>query len=557
MSQMPIGDEVALTYTALVFQRTIGGTIYWIAAGMYNDGLRVITPPSSTDPALMIEAAWSFLNGLGGGELVTRGAGQTWICQTTIDSQGDNITWKSDWSLVLTCKNALNNPVVDAQHNYITFQGLHINGNAANQAVPDGTHSCGIITGGPPGWSSSYVYIDHCYIHDTRQFGVWFRNGTGCGVLGSLLPYNRWNGIQLGSNVDALNVFAINNNVSHSGDVGIAADGKGALVIGNHVHDMDGVNGSGAAWWGIAEEGFGYATISDNIVYNVSSGIVAATSGHNLITGNRIWDWDTDAGDYYAIRLISPYNFVFGNTAETARATGTGCTLASDYNRVIGNNFVVNAAKIAIRVPNNSDNCTILDNVCSGGTGISIEANCDNTRVFGNDLRLCTTKIIDLGNNTQMPTVRACFVKELGTAAWIVTAAAPMGVDIDAANEGALAGRIKLPSDLQQLVRIKVCGTAQVAEADGMRLDLEGMSGVDNESGATGEVISVTKTSSTLNFANLDEITWVFTPADDVDIGHLTADDRLQICCYYAIAAGADCATDLLLSGEEVEIQYV
>lgn len=146
-------------------------------------------------------------------------------------------------------------------------------------------------------------------------------------------------------------------------------------------------------------------------------------------------------------------------------------------------------------------------------------------------------------------------MKELGQAAWITAAAGAMGIDIDIAGKGTLA-KIKLPADLQQVVRIKVVGISQVAEADGMRLELDAGAGIDNEAW-NSEAIAVTKTSSTLNFAIGDVIQWVYTSADDVDIGDLAADDFLQLCCYYAAVVGVDCATDLLLAGEGVEIQYV
>lgn len=85
------------------------------------------------DPAVAIEAAWARLAIFGGGVLVTKGAGETWTTQTTIDSQGANVTWISDWGLTIQPQNGLNANVVTITHDYVTLIGLKINGNGANQ----------------------------------------------------------------------------------------------------------------------------------------------------------------------------------------------------------------------------------------------------------------------------------------------------------------------------------------------------------------------------------------------------------------------------------------
>lgn len=173
-----------------------------------------------------------------------------------------------------------------------------------------------------------------------------------------------------------------------------------------------------------------------------------------------------------------------------------------------------------------------------------------------NTLTSCASgPILDNGINTILNTVRLCLIKELGTAAWVVTTAAAMGIDVDAADEGAV-GKIKLPTDLQQVVRIKVWATSGVAEADGMRGTVTASGGIDNEAW-NAEAIAVTKTSATLNFAAGDIINWMIDPSDYADIGHLTASDVLQFCFYYAIADGVNCATDALIMGDCVEIHYV
>jgi len=261
-------------------------------------------------------------------------------------------------------------------------------------------------------------------------------------------------------------------------------------------------------------------------------------------------------GTYVSADILSEADdqLIASNTCVGAKTYGI---LVQSHRCVITGNKVFNSAGYGIYIWDTYGYAEVTGNVLSNNTNydICVRSNCPSNQIGPNQL-LSVNKINDLGTDTRLPTVRASFIKELGTAAWIVTAAAPMGIDIDAADEGALA-KIKLPADLQQIVRIKVFGIAQVAEADGMQLLIAAGSGIDNEAWNAEAIAVASKTSSTLNFANLDVVQWVFTSADDSDIGDLAAGDFLQWCCYYAAASGGNCATDLLLAGEGLEIQYV
>jgi len=286
------------------------------------------------------------------------------------------------------------------------------------------------------------------------------------------------------------------------------------------------------------------------------NGVAIVVSGTRSIVANS-YIYDSVGGNQAillgasGVYIINPYIY----SANVDGIYGTGKSSC-----VIEGGVIASCGGSGIQLAGTCSGNRILGVTClsNGAYGINIAAaTVSGTEVLGCRLSGNTSgQINDAGTGTILPTVRACFVKELGTAAWIVTAASAMGIDIDAADEGALA-KIKLPQDLQQVVRIKVWGTAQVTEADHMTLLIAAGAGGDNESW-TGEAIAVAgKLSDTVNFTALDNIQWTFTAADDADIGHLTAGDFLQWCCYYNALSGVDCATDLLLAGEGLEIQYV
>jgi len=60
------------------------------------------------DAVTTIEWVWAQLNARGGGSFRTKGDGETWVCNSQINSQGDNVAWYSDWSLIFQAKTNLN-----------------------------------------------------------------------------------------------------------------------------------------------------------------------------------------------------------------------------------------------------------------------------------------------------------------------------------------------------------------------------------------------------------------------------------------------------------------
>lgn len=553
--QGPPGDIGTFQSPAsiIVYQHVFSGTTYIVAARQGDTGWVLVS--HGTVYSTVMNAVIATLP-VTGGDIYVKKLAAT-VTASIVDGGRNDVSLTFERGTVLTVAALLDVPVIviNGCHGW-RIRDLEIDGNAANQNVPNGTKPCGIEFTG-----CTDCAIENCYIHNVRMFGVWIIGASNfCGVRGSFITLCGWNCIALGAS-NSTYLFAENNECSHSSDVGISIKGSHCNVNDNFVHDMNGTTGSVNSQWGIGSEVGDYNTITDNEIVNAKKGVYLVDGcDYNIVTDNKIFDWDPAAQYLPAIHVYSDHNIISGNILKTSRTKGDGISLnGANYNSVTDNKITAGStSSTAIMIDVDSNSNFVDDNTLDfATTGISINnVNCDLNFVGHNDLRGCTTKIQDSGTGTVFPTMRAAFVKELGTATWIVAAGSAMGIDIDAADEGAVV-KIKLPLDLQQVVRIRVFGIAQVAEADGMQLLIAAGAGIDNETWNAEAIAVASKTSSTLNFANLDVIQWVFTSADDSDIGDLSAGDFLQWCCYYAAASGANCATDLLLAGEGLEIQYV
>jgi len=547
-------------------------------------GWILVTPPN-TDASTVIQAA---LNGLTAGRTLKERV----VLQGNFNLSA-TILIPSYTLLIIDGKLTLNNGVntsvlqsftLDTIHNQIEIHGGIIEGNKGNQATGHGIYL----------YQPNDCTVQGVTVRNCKEFGIFFSWGGEANI------HRNW---------------ILNNDVTLSGKSGIRiywnTDHAGT-VVANNICQYNVEHGL------LLHALYAYTVVGNSLMRNTKSGINVDAGGmgpEGVITGNTI-SFNTERGiltsNPQGLTIAS--NELHGNGFEGvligAGATGVQVTSnnlrdnslgnANTYDdiQVLSNGHIIVANTIINHLGNFDDrngifinggnNCLVASNRISGhktdgikitsgnlnfltgntvtgvtGYGVNItDAASDSNRVKNNDLRGNTAGCInDSGTGTILDVVRASFIKELGTAVWITTAAAPMGIDIDAADEGALA-KIKLPSDLQQVVRIKVFGIAQVAEADHMVLTVAAGAGVDTvatpHEAWNAEAIAVAaKPSTTVNFANLDVIQWVFTPADDADIGHLTADDFLQWCCYYNAIVGADCATDLLLAGEGLEIHYV
>ena len=347
------------------------------------------------DPALTIEAAWSYLNTLGGGTLITQGAGETWIIETPIDSQGTNVTWLSDWGLKITCITNLNDHLVNIDHDYTILDGLHIDGNEDNQGANDNNIEA---------ISVSHCKFKNLYLEEATEYGIRVRGQDGnttndIEISGCYCVNNNWNGITV-EDYEA-NIRVTNNHVEHSGDVGIAiADGAGnsdILINNNTVTDMDGSEGSAGTHWGIAQEGTtGWTAIVGNTVSNCHRGIVTNSgfaSGWLTITGNSVRNCGSNAsGGAINDQSTGGYTLIAGNVCE-AVFSDAGCIEISNasYKNVVGNTcYSATAGVRGIEIDGAGSHANICDNVIEvPGEGVYIDATSDDVNVKGNKFGSC------------------------------------------------------------------------------------------------------------------------------------------------------------------------
>ena len=113
-----------------------------------------------------------------------------------------------------------------------------------------------------------------------------------------------------------------------------------------------------------------------------------------------------------------------------------------------------------------------------------------------------------------------------------------------------------LPLEVQQVVRIRVIGVALAAPGVGdyMRIQITGDGGTFGEDFAT-EPIDVVDKNNNATDPQIDEpIQWIFTPADDADIGHLLGGDRLQLKVLHEGAGNGDAETNAIVDSIQVEV---
>ena len=287
------------------------------------------------DPAVAIENAWSYLNDFGGGTLVTKGAGETWQVSTRIDSQGDDVTWISDWGLKIQAPTDLANHLLQIKdHDRVTLDGLYLDHNH-----PEEEHQshcvylesvenlritkCRITQGSRYGIDSYQtlraVEIDHCWVHD-----------------------NRWNNITLGTWVvpDLHSDINVHHNlIEETSDVGLSIlteDDAYITINNNIIRDVNHTEGYNDAGWGLAIEGAtSYVKFCDNIIYNCDGPAVVTKPGYDraylMVTNNLIYNCGNNKLDEFhgGMFLSRGTSFlVDGNTiVDSGYSNGQGIRL--------------------------------------------------------------------------------------------------------------------------------------------------------------------------------------------------------------------------------------
>lgn len=307
---------------------------------------------------------------------------------------------------VLKLKNCVNSQIINAQ----------IDGNAANQNAYWYAHGIEI-------WGCTNCVVDRAKIDNCATYGFYTHADTtgiddNNGITNSVLTNCQQNGITLGSNYEdtSTKVYAINNTVTDSSDVGITAYANGSRIIGNYVHDLWGLNNTKARW-GIASEGASHCIIANNTIENCIVGIMFETDGNmlrkvssNLVINNYI----LNCAPYGICDNSIGYNTITQNTVVNTRTTylnnnlyaairiGQFAPMVALTNDIVSSNTIINTnatngyIQSAIWQVGSSSysmtDCSIVNNIITTvlgvrSTGIGIQTNCVNTKIEGNNIQ--------------------------------------------------------------------------------------------------------------------------------------------------------------------------
>lgn len=271
--------------------------------------------------------------------------------------------------------------ILDVATNEVTIQGLVIGG-AAGSSSDDAAVR---LTGDNNTLAENYLGIDQ----------------TGTSPLG-----NKQHGVLVDGNGNMIR----NNVISGNDEDGIHVnDGSGTQILDNFI----GTNGAGSAGvgngnYGIAMQGSGSATLTENIVSGNGAHGIQIESNSNLIADNYV---GLDAEGEFAIQNDDDGIHIHGelNTIETNVASGNGQNGISIHTgngvNTISGNFVGTNVDGTATVGNlrngilvQIDGQTIEDNLVSGNTDEGIELNSDDNLVVRNYVGTDVTGTFNLGN---------------------------------------------------------------------------------------------------------------------------------------------------------------
>lgn len=347
-----------------------------------------------TDEATLINEVIAAL--ANGGSFRTMGKNETWTLDSVIDIDNNNIYWFSDWSLTFKAKADLNNYMVKITGDKCRTDGLHLDGNRANQSADPPTNVDGLWF-----YQANHSKCLNCFCEDVREYAI---RQTDCDFhecAGNHCIDSGWNGISIGT---LCTQFTVHHNfVEGYSDVGITSYGTYGSVDHNTVLNGDLTIGSIDSQWGLGVEGGSHVVFDANVVANCKTGIqVQPTFDHITICNNTFYDWDRlDAGKH-AIEVMGSYCKIHDNTCDgTAGGSDYGIKIdTGDYCKV-DNNTVLTCVR-GIEIDDDADHTDVTNNqLIACGTGLLIiGADVDRTFVNGNNFDTCTDDVDDTGTDT-------------------------------------------------------------------------------------------------------------------------------------------------------------
>jgi len=370
------------------------------------------------------------------------------------------------------------------------------------------------------------------------------------------------------------------------------ADGRGiAIYVPVHSTITDNIIcGTGDTAISIYGSGADGVTITNNIITNVHTNGIYVNEGnyltisHNYITGNTVTD---------AISLYWPLlSTIVGNTIfNIGQQHGISCEYATKC--VIADNTISYTKEHGIYVFGGGGNCTIDGNCLDHSDGDGIRANnvagynftnnlvvtctdgihfedkvdnclvagnyCENNSGYGIDIATATCDNNTVKNNKLVGNTAGCFL-DSGTGTMLDAYVVPFSDGTDPQDSGFLIDLdteyarawLRLPAEVQQVVRMKIYARAGVLSAAAMRLEINVNGGADNEAYNTHATAAPNTPSTSTNFAADDVIFWTLTSAEIVA---LLGGDTVEVKVLHEAAGDGDVATNAYI--RTVEIEYV
>jgi hypothetical protein len=279
---------------------------------------------------------------------------------------------------------------------------------------------------------------------------------------------------------------------------------------------------------------------------NTLNGIFVLANGTTIIGAEIDNNYQNGVNILYLYENLIAFCYIHNNSLEAAN-TYDGVKLDGP---TYGNSIVLN----------------IIDGNNQQRYGVNIDAYGNvNTRVLGNRFtNNVTAHIYDGGTNTMLATKVIPFLMggsvegTVDVNKFISATASAKGWQVNTSATDWAVALGQLPSELQQIVRIKVWAVALGAPlgAGGqMHVQLIVNAGADNAAFNTESVDLANFDSITTDYVAGDVVYWSASASDDVDIGHMLGGMSIEVKVIYQAGANPDGATNAVF--RVVEIEYV
>lgn len=431
-----LSANVVLTSSGTIIAHTSGTYSYTleINSGIYdvvNSAGTVVYSISDTDAntATAFAEACTYANNLGTYALYVASGTYTTTSIIAIEHVSDmTITFSPNSLITIPATTEIN--IFDLWYDTsIIFNGVNINGNAANQPQASNSWGDGITIYSCTGMVVENSNVDYC-----RRYGIETVNNAPDTIKNNTCIFNGWNGITLGG----LGDICFNNTIEYSSDVGISVQPSdtGAVVTNNYIYDLNGTTGGGGdASWGIASEGAVNAIVVGNTIEDVNIGVVTDGTaqscyvayntitnvccgiaswgdlGYNVITQNTITNWGWSAKSAEVSSGIASYdappnNIISYNTlvsASSSSSIGAAIFVVTSNNCSICDNIitmVLASDQAGIYLKSTSNYNIVEGNNVQAYIGIQIASGCTDNKINGNILTACTTQISNSGTGT-------------------------------------------------------------------------------------------------------------------------------------------------------------